>query len=243
MSMNIVIILILLFTSANLEAFSGKITLNNGHSIKGDIRKTNDGGYWVTNRKGSVKFEKEEIKNIIVYSVKDNVSEKFIASMKITPGQPLQGGNSTKTNYDNLIAREAAKNCIDPELVKAVIKAESNFNMNDVSSKGACGLMQLMPETARLLGVKKIFSPEENIVAGTRFLRYMIDAFNGDIELGIAAYNAGCSAVKHYGRVPPYKETKNYVRNVLKNYRNNRGAGGISSYTDESGRLNMYNNK
>jgi soluble lytic murein transglycosylase-like protein len=105
--------------------------------------------------------------------------------------------------------------------------------------------MQLMPRTARMMGVKKIFSPQENIAAGTRFLRYMIDAFDGDLEMGLAAYNAGAGAVKKYGSVPPYRETKNYVDNVFRFYRKygSYTSGKITSYTDEKGCLNIYNER
>ena len=91
----------------------------------------------------------------------------------------------------------------------------------------------LLPKTARLMGVKKIFSPQENIAAGTRYLRYMIEAFDGDLEMGLAAYNAGAGAVKKYGTVPPYRETKNYIDNVLRFYRRYGSTGKITSYTDE----------
>jgi soluble lytic murein transglycosylase-like protein len=228
----------------NVFAMSGKLVLANGHSITGDIRKLSDGGYWLTNKSGSVKYEKNEVKKVTIYSTKDTVSEDFMSSMRITPGAIHSTSANNRTNsYDNLISREAARNNIDPALVKAVIRAESNYNKRDVSSKGACGLMQLMPETARLLGVKSIFSPEENIVAGTRFLSNMIDTFDGNIEMGIAAYNAGPGAVKHYKRIPPFKETENYVKNIFKYYRTYQDFGKINCYTDEKGCLNISNTK
>jgi hypothetical protein len=224
---------------------SGKLLLLNGHSVKGDITKTDDGGYWLTTKHGSVKYDKLEIKKVIIYSDRDMVSERFMSSMRITPGtQQSAVSSSDETQYDNLIRREAERNNIDPALVKAVIKAESGYNSRDVSCKGACGLMQLMPKTAKGLGVKKIFSPQENIAAGTRFLRYMIDAFDGDLEMGLAAYNAGAGAVKKYGTVPPYKETKNYVNNVFRFYRRYGNSGRkIASYTDEKGCLTIYNER
>jgi len=229
--------------SVNALAMSGKIILRNGHTVAGDIRKLEDGGYWVTNKSGSIKYEKNEVGSVKIYSTRDTVTERFLNALRITPGQAAAKTVTTHTSYDGLISREASKNNIDPELVKAVIKQESNYDKYDVSCKGACGLMQLMPETARLLGVKKIFSPEENIEAGTRFLRNMIDAFDGNVELGLAAYNAGPEAVKRYGCVPPYKETRNYVKNVFKYYRTARGSGKVSSYTDESGCLILFNAK
>ena len=222
---------------------SGKIILISGHVIKGDIRKMENGSYWVSTRSGSVKYDKSEIKKVVIYSKRDKVSESFITSLKITPGQPNTGVTRANTQYDNVINKEANKNNIDPNLIKAVIKAESNFNKSGVSSKGACGLMQLMPQTAKQMGVNSIFSPDQNIRAGTLFLRYMLDAFDGDLEMSIAAYNAGPGAVRKYGKIPPYKETKNYVNNVLKYYRSYGSRRRINCYTDESGCIIMYNEK
>jgi soluble lytic murein transglycosylase-like protein len=117
--------------------------------------------------------------------------------------------------YDVLISRTAQKHGMDPALVKAVIKAESNFNHQAVSPKGARGLMQLMPATASSLQVDDSFHPEKNIDGGVRYLRYLIRLFNGDLRLALAAYNAGEKAVQRYGGVPPYRETQQYVQRVL----------------------------
>jgi len=117
--------------------------------------------------------------------------------------------------YDPLIARSAEKHGLDPALIKAVIKAESNFNHQAVSPKGARGLMQLMPATASSLQVDDSFHPEKNIDGGVRYLRYLIRLFNGDLRLALAAYNAGEKAVQRYGGIPPYRETQQYVQRVL----------------------------
>lgn len=117
-------------------------------------------------------------------------------------------------DYDAMIEAAAAKNAIDPALVKAVVRAESGFRSDAVSPVGAQGLMQLMPETAASLGVSDPFDPEQNIEAGTRYLKSQIDRF-GSTELALAAYNAGPGNVVKYGGIPPFNETKNYVSRVM----------------------------
>jgi soluble lytic murein transglycosylase len=113
----------------------------------------------------------------------------------------------------------ARKYGVDPCLVKAVIKTESNFNCLAVSRKGAQGLMQLMPGTSRDMRVKNPFNPKDNILGGTRYLRKMLDIFNGDLKLALAAYNSGPERVKELGRIPRIRETVNYVNRVLRHYR------------------------
>ncbi|MDD5167610.1 MAG: lytic transglycosylase domain-containing protein [Syntrophales bacterium] len=118
--------------------------------------------------------------------------------------------------YDLIISKASEKYNIDPALIKAIIKTESNFNHKAVSPKGARGLMQLMPKTAQALQVEDSFKPENNIEGGTRYLRYLLNLFEGNITLALAAYNAGENAVIKYNRtIPPYRETVNYVQRVL----------------------------
>jgi hypothetical protein len=120
--------------------------------------------------------------------------------------------------YDKLILRSARNHRVEPALVKAVIAAESNFKPTAVSRVGAQGLMQLMPQTARELGVENPFHPAENVDGGTRYLRDMLDRF-GDLKRAVAAYNAGPEAVDRYRGIPPYPETLDYVARVLNYYR------------------------
>jgi soluble lytic murein transglycosylase-like protein len=118
--------------------------------------------------------------------------------------------------YDDLIARASERYRVDSALIKAIIKAESNFNHRAVSPVGAQGLMQLMPSTAASLQVKDSFHPETNIDGGVRYLRYLMNLFNGNLPLVLAAYNAGENAViRHNNRIPPYPETQTYVKRVL----------------------------
>ncbi len=123
---------------------------------------------------------------------------------------------STNT-YDSIVNNAAIIYGVDPALIKAVIKTESNFDPCAVSNMGACGLMQLIPETAARFGVTDSFDPKANIYGGTQYLSWLMTYFKGDLELVLAAYNAGEHAVEKYNnQIPPYKETINYVKKVFK---------------------------
>jgi len=116
--------------------------------------------------------------------------------------------------FDDFVLAHAQRHALRPELVRAVIQVESGYNPGATSPKGAMGLMQLMPATARALGVRNPYDPEDNIRGGTAYLRQLLDKYEGNEQLALAAYNAGSGAVDRYGTVPPYRETRDYVRRV-----------------------------
>lgn len=155
---------------------------------------------------------------------------KFLTNSGSFPARKGKGAGSTsdlswlakrrdrKSDYDAIIERHSARYGVDPILVRAVIQVESNFNPKSVSHKGARGLMQLMPGTAKRFGVRKIDDPDENIRGGIQYLAVLQKLFPNDLSRALAAYNAGENAVIRYGRVPPYEETQTYVRRCLTVY-------------------------
>ena len=120
--------------------------------------------------------------------------------------------------YDDLINEAAETHGVKFPLLKALIKVESDFNPDAVSPKGAMGLTQIMPETARILQIRDPFDPSENIMGGARYLKQMIQRFGGELHLALAAYNAGPKTVERYQRIPPIPETENYVEKVMRYY-------------------------
>lgn len=132
------------------------------------------------------------------------------------PTQGAARGFHSGAAFREIITRAALKNGVNPDLVYAVAAVESAFNPRAISSKGALGLMQLMPDTATRFGVADAFDPVENVMGGTRYLRYLLDLFRGDLRLALAAYNAGENAVLAVGGIPPYRETRHYVAKVLR---------------------------
>lgn len=138
---------------------------------------------------------------------------------KVMPRRPERTTSISEEELQRIIDKAAAANNVDPALVCAVIVHESGGDPRALSSKGAAGLMQLMPETARELGVRNRYDPIENVFGGTRYLAQMLTRFQDNTKLALAAYNAGPAAVERYGDVPPFVETRNYVARVLTTWR------------------------
>lgn len=150
---------------------------------------------------------------LVMGFVPDEVLDEIATAVAEAVQESGSGGD-----VRSLAVAAARRHGLDPDLVLAVVAVESAFRPDAVSPKGAQGLMQLMPRTAASLGVSDAFDPQQNLDAGTRHLRFLVDLYGGDLRRALAAYNAGQGAVKRYGGVPPYRETREYVKKILKRY-------------------------
>lgn len=165
----------------------------------------------------AAKLQQEMDKNVVSAAGKAHTVQ---SAQGATAVQQAEKSRSDVSNPElaRTIHAAAAKYAVDPKLVSAVVEVESGGDQSAVSSAGAVGVMQLMPETAAGLGVNP-YDMKSNVEGGTKYLREMLDTFDGDVKKAVAAYNAGPNAVKAYGGIPPYAETQNYVNNVLDIYR------------------------
>ena len=172
-------------------------------------------------------YKKVQADGVISFSNTKGDGEVYLRTKKKPSAQPFMPSDTSPerfSRYDSYIQQAAALYQIPEALIRAVIKVESNYDPRAVSPANARGLMQLIPETAERMMVRDIHDPRQNIFGGVRYLRILANLFNGDIELTIAAYNAGENAVIRFGGIPPYEETQGYVVKVLGYYRHYRAA-------------------
>ncbi|MFB0564584.1 MAG: lytic transglycosylase domain-containing protein [Candidatus Aminicenantaceae bacterium] len=152
--------------------------------------------------------------------------------------------STDRNKYNHIISTFANKHNVPQMLIRSIISVESDYNPHAVSSKGAVGLMQLMPDTAKKYGVKNLYDPWENIGGGVKYLKDLIEIYNGKTDLVLGAYNAGQEAIKKHKGIPPYPETLNYIRKVKRKYQKTtiRASTKVYKFYDSSGRLVLTNN-
>lgn len=193
----------------------------------------NDTQFFVSNQGGSIRFS-DEPPHQKDYTIKKLPKEDKVL-LSFTEVKPQAKNHSwvqiPKAQIQELITRSSQRHKVDPNLVKAVMKAESAYKVGAVSHKGASGLMQLMPQTAKGLGVNDIFDPAQNIDGGTKLLSKLLDHYNGNLDFVLSAYNAGTQAVKKYQGIPPYPETIDYVSKVRKYLQGFQHASASSTFS------------
>jgi len=212
--------------AGKLCSYDGRIYLRNGNIFDGDIYFSSNGVVGVRILNGNLEFDPVKIDKILFNEKPDSINKEFIKKLRKRSDLIKK---SEENGYEILIEDIAHEYGVDHLLIKAIMKVESNFNMYAISKKGARGLMQIMPKTAKKLGIKDIFDPHENLKGGIKYLKEMLEKFEGDLLLALAAYNAGPLVVERYKNIPPYSETRKYVREVLKYY-----------YEYKRGKINFY---
>lgn len=205
-------IAIMIFGTASLASSAELAVLQNGFSIRHERHEVRgDSTRLYTNASGD-SFVDVPTAQIASFAPDD------------TPAPVAETPAAAVPDVHALVLNAGTKHGIDPDFIASVVHAESGFNVKAVSPKGARGLMQLMPKTAQELGVKDSFDPESNVDAGTKYLRALLDQYNGNVPKALAAYNAGANRVAQYNGVPPYRETRAYVRNIIVDYNRKKAA-------------------
>ena len=164
-----------------------------------------------------------QFQSLMSYGTTQKPNDDFQKILDSSMENKKNPNSTSRAEINELIDKYSEQAGLDVEFVKAVINQESGFNPNATSKCGAMGLMQLMPGTAQGLGVTNAYDPEQNIQGGTKYLKGLMDRFDNNKSLALAAYNAGPNAVKKYGGIPPYQETQNYVKSVLSRYEKMKG--------------------
>ena len=195
----------------------------------------------------SVVYKYTDANGVVCYTDAPTVNKtELVRSDKADSGrirignEPYSDMRGSGQDYSDYVERVASKYDLEPGLIKAVIRTESNGDKRAVSKKGAMGLMQLMPSTADDMNVAHPFNAEENIEGGAKYLKYLLDRFDGDLTLALAAYNAGPATVEKYGSVPPIPETRHYVKKVLSIYRGRGSSSPDFGRKRKSGPMPIY---
>ncbi len=198
-------------TQTPIEDRPAWIYLKGGARFEADSVSESAAGAWYRRGPLAVFIERTRI---------ERIEREDLETLAKSDSSKARGWSTGNQKIDNLIRQNGAKHGVDPYLIFCVMEQESHFNSRAVSPKGARGLMQLMPGTAARFGVRNSHDPAQNIAAGTRYLKLLMNQFNGKVDLVLASYNAGEGAVMRYGnRVPPYRETRNYVKRIGFRYR------------------------